>query len=159
MQRSNALRPLSWEHHAALVTGNRIKRGLSRGASPQVMRDYLRHAWANDIEHHFAMEEAAFTTKQSWVRIGVNERDHMLGDHAEFRRLVEQVEGATSDAALRSALAAFADLLVLHVRFEERVLFPAIERLFSRDELEDVGSYLSREHSDACLTWEPAFWK
>jgi hypothetical protein len=159
MERSEALRPLSREHHGALVHGNRIKRGLTRGAELEQMRAYLLHVWASDLERHFALEEAAFSHASGWIQIGSAERSHMLGDHVEFRRLARQLEGSSDGRELRALLGEFAELLVNHVRFEERVLFPAIEVLFSGEELAAAGELLAREHVDACLSWEPVFWK
>ena len=45
---------------------------------------------------------------------------------------------------MRQALAAFADLLERHVRWEERELFPACEASMSEDALASVGQDLER---------------
>ena len=103
------LRGLSSEHHAALVWARRLRRGVDR--------EPLAERFARELEPHFAVEErwlapALVDAGQSALAT------RLLAEHALLRRLV-----ASEDHA------AFAEALFAHVRFEERELFPACERL------------------------------
>ncbi len=67
----------------------------------------------------------------------------LAAEHLELARYLElaRVGGAPQQ---RRALAAFADLLERHVRWEERELFPACEQSMSEDALAGVGHELER---------------
>ena len=60
-----------------------------------------------------------------------------MADHAALRALVERHCADAQD------LPTFADLLRNHVRWEERELFPAIERLVSADVLAQLAVHLA----------------
>jgi hemerythrin-like domain-containing protein len=50
-------------------------------------------------------------------------------------------------------------LLEEHIRFEERILFPYLEKLIPREELDEIGLQLEEDHAKkACLTWTDEFW-
>ena len=159
MKRSPYLTPLSWEHHSALVNASRIKRGLALKADLALMEEFLFYIWKTDLLPHFQREEDAFLKEKSWRHVAENVREHMLNDHHEFTLLVEQI-ALLQDAPEKSELIErFADLLVSHVRFEERQLFPVIESAFDEEALKIIGKQLKERHIPGCIQWQPAFWK
>lgn len=113
MKRSDDLIDLSREHHSAL----RLARQLQRG---ERVPDLARQLDA--LLAHFAAEEQRFA----------DVLDTTPGDRALYTRL--RNEHADLEQALRQAvrglgLARAGELLVAHVRFEERELFERIEAL------------------------------
>ena len=52
MKRDKNLETLSWEHHDALVSASRLKRGVEKKADVSHMRDFLLYVWENDLPHH-----------------------------------------------------------------------------------------------------------
>lgn len=107
MQRDPRLRGLSSEHHHALVLARR---------APSIPIDELRAQFDREIAPHFAVEEELL----------------LPALRASSPELVERTE--RDHEAIRAALAEgeparFAELLVEHVRFEERTLFPVCETL------------------------------
>lgn len=120
MKRDPRLHGLSSEHHQALV----LARRLASHEGPWTDDDAraLRRRFETELEPHFATEEEillpALTAAGETDLVARTE-----ADHAFLRECV-----ANADAGRRETVAAFAQRLQEHVRFEERELFPACER-------------------------------
>jgi hypothetical protein len=119
MRRDPRLRPLSTDHHHALVLARDAQRA-SVAQDPRLLAsvaERVREVFARELEPHFVIEEELLLP--ALEAIG----EHALvarvrEDHAALR-LAQDAEGL--DTAQR--LAAFATRLDAHVRFEERELF------------------------------------
>lgn len=123
MKRDPRLRGLSSEHHQALV----LARSLLSAAEGGRHIENLFTRFQGELEPHFLAEER-------WLLPGLE----AAGAHALAARTREDHAflGATVQAAQRGdreAMLAFATRLQEHVRFEERVLFPACEELLPED--------------------------
>lgn len=71
--------------------------------------------------------------------------ERILGDHAEFERLLRTMRSA--DADRRTALAEFADLLVAHAEAEEAEVYPTLRDQVPRDEEGEVD-HGREEHAE-----------
>lgn len=134
MKRHPLLRPLSDDHHRALVLARRIgvaaKKNLEQDALAQAWDDLRRH-FAQELEPHFRVEEEwLFPQLASAGELARVERAR--ADHARLRELARGEPG-TGQAAQ------FAEILHRHVRFEERELFPRAESLLPVPALEAAG--------------------
>lgn len=132
MKRDYRLRGLSSEHHHALVLARWVRSRRapewSAGAG-----EALGKRFAAELAPHFAVEEEILLP--ALLATGAGELvDRTLADHAALRGLSERAAKGDGEAA-----AAFASRLTAHVRFEERELFPACERLLPAEVLERVG--------------------
>jgi hemerythrin-like domain-containing protein len=77
--------------------------------------------------------------------------------HAAIRKMIAAFR--SSEEPEESALMSFAALLEEHIRFEERILFPYLEKLIPREELDEIGRQLEQDHvNKVCLTWTDEFW-
>ncbi len=159
MKRSESLTPLSWEHHSALVNANRIKRGIAAQADPLVIQEFLEYIWNTDLEGHFKREEENFTIYPAWNQVPQSLRRIMLDEHAELEQLVKRVQAATEPGLKLNFMEKIADMVIAHVRFEERELYPAIEAVFDSDTLNKIGKALKEQHVPGCIHWQPAFWE
>lgn len=57
-------------------------------------------------------------------------------------------------------LLAFAELMIKHIRFEERVLFPHLEKDLPVSALEGVGAYLQQQHLTPFIDdYQDKFWE
>lgn len=130
MKRSAALEPLSHDHHASLQLAARIRRGLRAGADLEDLRREAVAHGRSELARHFEAEETLLVPV---LREDLTQR--MLREHADLRALVDDVERADDPAP---ALAAFADALAAHVRFEEREAFPAVEASAGAEVLADI---------------------
>ncbi len=125
MKRSEPLIALSREHHGALSLALRARRVAHGGepASVKSVADLVRQKFETELKPHFDQEE-------NWllpVLARAGEKflvQRTLAEHAELTDLADRLASPRPRVLL-----AFADALSRHVRFEERELFPAIERL------------------------------
>ncbi len=131
MKRDVRLQGLSSEHHQALV----IARSLTRPTATWTAEEgaALRRRFEAELEPHFCVEEQVLLP--GLRRVGEEELVARIeADHAFLRESV--VEAAAGDGAVARA---FGERLHAHVRFEERELFPACERLLSEEVLDEVA--------------------
>jgi len=147
IKRTKQLAPLSREHHDALVFLLRLKQGLKNGTASSLISDYVKWFWTNNLKHHFEQEETLLLP-------ALNEGDEMAtrlkSEHQTIRSLVSKTLNETDTALL-------SELLNAHIRFEERELFPYIEKKLSMAQLNEIFGEL--DHPVKCQTsWEHAFW-
>jgi hemerythrin-like domain-containing protein len=145
MKRTRELKPLSSEHHQALLVAFQLKQGLAGHAesagAPKDLPGLLQLARRFEeqiFRTHSRAEEELF------VRI-VPEQDleRLRSEHAEMTRLLE-LSRTARPGDLRAHLSAFADLLERHVRWEERELFTYAEGHVDEETLARIGGELEK---------------
>jgi len=153
IKRSASLTPLSHDHHHGLVISRRMREGLKRNIQPGRINAYVRDFWEHDLQRHFGEEEAVIFPLLGKEHELVHQA---LTDHEQMRRYMQQLTSpGTNETEL---LRQFAELLQSHIRFEERTLFPEIERLVPGHLLTEAGKSLHQGHSVSCVSWEDEFW-
>ncbi|SFP45401.1 hypothetical protein SAMN05216419_100369 [Nitrosomonas cryotolerans] len=130
MPRTGALLPLSREHHASLVlarTARRAADSKNMTACSAAMIEVENH-WHTLLATHFEEEERL-------MRLAVDVLDsesvlRISAEHAELRML------ACGPCQLGpvARLYRFSDLIVTHVRYEERTLFPQLQLFLGKNE-------------------------
>ena len=145
MKRSRELRPLSSEHHQALLVAFQLKKGLAGHAesagAPRDLPGLLglaRRTEENVLRAHAKAEEELLGEY-----LPAADMARLRAEHAEMRRLVDAARTAKTND-LRAQLGQFADLLERHVRWEERELFPYAEDHVDAEALADIGGELER---------------
>jgi hemerythrin-like domain-containing protein len=145
MKRSRELKPLSSEHHQALLVAFQLKKALeghpeAAGAPRDLpgLVSLARRFEGQVFAAHAAAEEALLG-----AHLADPDRIRLAAEHAELRALVAHARTA-APGEQRSALAAFADLLERHVRWEERELFPYAEAHLDAAALAVIGGELER---------------
>ena len=150
MKRSPELRDLSEEHHYGLVTSRTLRLAAEgKGSLPDAIAAFAEQ-WEREIEPHFRTEEEvllpAFTGEEGTEALIA--RTHR--EHAALRDYAGKL-AVTEGEPLRLLAAETAQLLHDHIRFEERVLFPAIEAALAGERLTKLGERLQeRERQHAC---------
>lgn len=145
MKRSRELKPLSSEHHQALLVAFQLKKGLAGHAeaagAPKDLPGLLAHArrFEEQVLRAHALAEEDLLGR--WIP--ARDMERLVEDHAEMGRLMQLARSARG-AELRGHLAGFADLLERHVRWEERELFPYAEGHVDEATLADIGGELER---------------
>ncbi len=143
MKRSDALTPLSRDHHQALVVAQRLRRAESAsGAAVELFRSF----WREHGAAHFRVEEEVLLPL--WRVLGSPDPEQVARvaqEHLEIRALALAVDGGEPGVEQIHRLG---ELMQAHVRYEERELFPLIE-----DDL-DVGA--QRRLATAVLAAESA---
>lgn len=137
MKRSEALRSLSRDHHHALVAAQRLRLGEDVAESAAEFESF----WTEHGRRHFQTEEEVLLPL--WAKLGrADERAvaRLALEHLRIRTMAMVVaEGPT-----RKRLQDLGDLLVAHVRFEERCLFDLIERDLGAAELIQLADAVAR---------------
>lgn len=129
IKRHPMLAPVSRDHHDALLLCWKIKHGFSKGVEPTQMKMYADRFFTEHILPHFELEE-------QWV-FTILDKNHELIQRAlkEHRRLEDLFTGPHNTA---DALKAISTELDDHIRFEERILFPAIEAVATTEQLKSI---------------------
>lgn len=132
MKRDERLRGLSSEHHHALRLARRVADACrGEGADDELVQE-VDLAWQQTLGPHFTTEEELLLPGLDGAGEG-DIADRTRDDHARLR---DHLRAAMAGELER--LADFAELLHQHVRFEERVLFPACEETLAPEVLARV---------------------
>ncbi len=150
IRRDERLYPLSHDHHGGLVFALRLKKGVTKNADVNEIGDYIRYFWDNELVRHFQDEEAYLL---SLLPDDHELKKQTLQEHSQIRDTVDQILRAPGKEKIMN----LSTLVNDHIRFEERVLFPYLEKNLSNKQLNDIGDSLM--DSDFCDTWENQFWK
>jgi hemerythrin-like domain-containing protein len=150
MKRDPRLNPLSWEHQRTLAVAHRVCTILaSTSALPEPLLGEIDSFWRQEIEPHFRAEETILFPPAKNLDVCRSEMEKVLEEHRRLRELASLIGRAEALATRRAHLREFAELLIQHIRFEERTLFPALEKALSEGQLEAVGRSLSTFHEQA----------
>lgn len=125
MKRQDELKPLSRDHHHGLLCSWKIRQGLSRGVPAERIKRFTDWFWDRDLRGHFELEE-----RHIFPLLGSQDQlvQAALADHRALRELFE------SPLADEQTLEQIARRLDQHIRFEERVLFAALQASASPDQ-------------------------
>jgi hypothetical protein len=124
MVRHPSLAPLSHEHHTALIMTMRIAASVGDPAALSQMCEFVLQRFSTELEPHMEHEEREIF---SCIR-GAHEAQvrRAESDHAALRGLAARIANGDSVALQR-----FGELLMEHVRFEERELYPLYEEIIN----------------------------
>lgn len=125
-KRHKALQPLSREHHFGLLLSWKIRMGFSKNIEPERIKVYADWFFENHLIPHFEMEEAHIFTMLNEDHDSVK---RVLADHRRLKRLFAEVGNEAQ------TLSKIEEELDAHIRFEERVLFPEIQKVASEEQL------------------------
>src|SRR5215212_3011006 len=148
MKRAAALRKLSDDDHQGLVQAQRLTKAPTTGEGVEPLKETARtflEFWQRETSAHFRKEEEVLLPVLARYGQDVSQRPmvEMLAQHAQIRGLVMQLSdeyaaGNTRPETLRD----IGDRLEVHIRLEERQVFPMIEEALSEEALKEVASRL-----------------
>ncbi len=122
MARTGALLPLSREHHTSLVMARKARRAADDNSTVCfiTLADMEAH-WHTLMAEHFKREEQLIIIAAE--TLSAESVTRILTEHAELRILT------CGPCLLKPVerLRRFADLVVAHIRYEERVIFPQLQ--------------------------------
>lgn len=132
IKRSEILKPLSREHHHALLLCWKIKNGLNKGVAPERIMKYA--TWF--FEHHLLPD---FEIEEQYVFIVLGDEHPMIkqakGDHKHI------IELYTTGGDLETKLRTIEETVQNHVRFEERTLFNEVQKYATDGQLNDIEMF------------------
>jgi hypothetical protein len=143
-RRSEALIGLSRDHHQALAEALRLKRA-HQGTATTVWPRFLRF-WDNGGSAHFSEEESVLLPAYA----AVADPEHpvvvrTLLEHVLIRAKIRSIRA--EDVPPVSELNLLGRWLELHVRLEERALFPLIEDALPESALRELAEALTADEA------------
>lgn len=126
LKRHKALQPLSREHHQGLLLSWKIRTGFNKNIEPKRIKAYANWFFKNYLIPHFEIEETLI--------FPILEPEHelikrALAEHRRLKRLFTETENDTKN------LIKIEEELEQHIRFEERILFPEIQKVATEAQL------------------------
>ena len=140
MKRAAQLLHISKEHHDSIVMAERILDVVENGSDDELLAEIekVKSYYDDHLEIHFQHEERTI-----FAPIYKEYKEHvplampLLKEHGAIRMLVPQL--ALENA--KDGLAMFAETLLSHTRIEELELFPIIEEIFSKEQMDAVMDF------------------
>ena len=148
--RNENLYVFSHEHHHGLVFAVRLKKASK--TDDKTLKKYISHFWNNALDDHFKKEEDLFL---EWIA-DKELKDQFLAEHKSINTLVNDIQ--TSNNKLVEKALDLSEQLKLHVKFEEKLLFPWLQNNLSSDQLKSIGEALKHVEVKA-HEFEPKFWE
>lgn len=128
-KRHKALQPLSREHHHGLLLSWKIRAGFIKEIDPKRIRAYADWFFENHLIPHFEIEETHIFP----ILEAENELiKRALAEHRRLKRLFEDREDDLK------TLSKIEEELEQHIRFEERILFPEIQKIATEAQLRQI---------------------
>lgn len=154
IKRSETIVKFSREHHFSLLFSWKIRQGLKKNIPASRLLQYVHYFENAYLRPHFLEEEEVLFApmQDEMVQRALKDHQWVYGQLQELYQVPEE------HAA--EALTAFVDKLDEHVRYEERELFPHLEKTLSEQQLEEIGRKLNTADADPLKDeYEDEFWK
>ena len=149
MKRHPGLKELSSDHHQGLVQASRlIKASTGTGEGPkldkeEIARDFVRFFWEHANHHFREEEEVLLPAFARYVDPSTEPIPKMLVEHIQIRRFVADLERELSEGnPSPETMGEAGTLLRAHIRLEENVIFPLIERAMPEEALAALAEAL-----------------
>ncbi|SNT70403.1 hemerythrin domain-containing protein [Psychrobacter sp. LV10R520-6] len=143
MKRANQLQPLSRQHHLGLHVGHHAKECAD---NPQEITEHWQalSSYMSDMRNHFQIEDNlivdALLAHQSTQPDVASALETLEEQHKQLNALTAEIKASQENKNVVTVdqVRQLANLLYDHVRFEERELFPIVEKYLTEDELNAV---------------------
>lgn len=142
---------LSKDHHFGLLFCWKLTEGIKGNISLERIKAYVDYFWSKHLADHFNEEEELL------FNIVIDSFcDKAKQDHQIIKTEIERIKN--DEDIRKDDYLHLAQLINLHIRFEERVLFPHLELLLSKHQLEEVGHRLKQIHTVFSDEYADEFW-
>lgn len=148
LKRHKSLQPFSREHHHTLLLSWKIRTGFHKNIDPQRIKTYVDWFYKNHVASHFELEEKYIFS------ILDSEHEYVKKALSEHRRLQRLFDDETD---IEKSLSLLEEELEKHIRFEERVLFPEVQKIASEEQLEQIDKHHTEVDFQENIADE--FWK
>jgi hemerythrin-like domain-containing protein len=151
IKRSEHIVKLSRDHHAGLLFCWKVKEGVKKEVDPLRINKYVKFFWEQHLKEHFREEETLLFDEVNNDLTKQGKEEHALLN-GWFNRIIND--------DLKSPLEylSFTELLINHIRFEERVLFPYLEAQLPAPTLIAIGVFLEQHHMPFNDNYADEFW-
>ncbi|HEX6846473.1 MAG TPA: hemerythrin domain-containing protein [Chitinophagaceae bacterium] len=153
IKRNEHIKRLSREHHFTLLFCWKIRQGLKIGVAIERICRYVKYFWQYHLSPHMWEEERIF-----FVPVSDRQVQRAIKEHQNIRQQVKNLENYSINN-VQKRLAELADMVDEHVRYEERELFPHLERKLNKEQLEKIGEQIEKHYSSSLQDqYEDPFW-
>ncbi|HMH32889.1 MAG TPA: hemerythrin domain-containing protein [Puia sp.] len=139
IRRNEHLLQFSREHHFTLLFSWKIRRGLKNKVAMERIVNYVAFFWHQHLQPHFLAEE-----KMLFALVQDEMVQKAIREHLTIQEEVHEMANH-STSRVEKLLGQLADKVDNHVRFEERQLFPHLEKILSKEQLEKIGIQLKEQ--------------
>jgi hemerythrin-like domain-containing protein len=140
IKRSQHMVELSKDHHAGLLFSWKVKEGLKKDVELSRIQKYVEYFWKHHLKGHFEEEEALLFNRINGDPLSQQGRN-------EHTMLQNRIDGLNhNENAAKDEYFELAELLIKHIRFEERILLPHLEQVLPLSALKSVEAYLTKKH-------------
>ncbi|GAB2550007.1 hemerythrin domain-containing protein [Rufibacter soli] len=155
-KRDKSLVPLSREHHFGLLFCWKLKAGLKNKADLQILQAYVTFFWKNILQPHCQEEEWLI---KRFLPSTDALRERLFEEHRLLEWMIDLIGENKSLTA--EQFQTLEQGLNVHIRWEERELFPYLQVIADADELELAGQLMALHHKGQPVTddFMPAFWE
>lgn len=154
LKRHPALVPLSRDHHFGLLLCWKIRTGISKQVDLKRIVDYVVYFYNDHLKQHFFEEE-------KYIFVWLNENDEKRikaeNQHKQIADLVDRLTGEP-DSQLNT-LRQIESVVDMHIRFEERDLFPYVQQQLNEADLEKLRIQIEEIHQNEEDKWDDPFWE
>lgn len=146
IKRHESLKSISRDHHFGLLLCWKIRQGLLRNIVLDRIKKYTDWFYEAHLKEHFDLEE-----KYIFSVLPQNAKlvKRALAEHRRLARLFED------ETNVLKSLNSIEEELDLHIRFEERVLFKAVQEVASEEQLQLIEEVHQHKELD---DWDDEFW-
>lgn len=144
MKRANQLQPLSRQHHLGLNLSRHAKECTDE---PVEIAKHWHHltAYIKDMQAHFKIEDTLIAHALEPYRAShtkvASVLDTLDAQHKQLYKLMDETERSQKSINIEITTAqvqALGTLLYDHIRFEERELYPTVEKYLTEAELNAI---------------------
>ncbi len=139
IKRHENIKWLSKEHHFGLLACWKINKGISLGIEIDRIKKYIIFFWENNLQQHFKEEEELLFNV-----INDDKINQAIEQHKSVREKINVLYNGLADTLLLQQLAIE---LNEHIRYEERILFPFLEKALPQNRLQQIGAALDGSHN------------
>ena len=150
LKRNECLVSLSHEHHHGLVFCKRLKK--AEHAKENIIKKFVNDFWVKSLAKHFETEEKLFLPVMKENAL----KTQFINEHLQIKKLISEIK--STDHNVQKMALQLANILNDHIRFEERIMFPEIEKIVDAEKLKKIGSEL-KETEISAHNFLPEFWK
>jgi iron-sulfur cluster repair protein YtfE (RIC family) len=156
MKRDENLRGLSRQHYDDLLGCLLLKKGINKRTNTKTLKDFTLQFWSNELEPHMQKEEENLLPYLVKHRFSSELINMLKADHELIRIIVERIRMDGEGFRLYEI---FSNLVVQHIRYEERVVFQKMQEQLNERELERIGEIFSESRGSSCENYPLKFWE
>lgn len=121
------------------------------------MANFILDFWQHDLKAHFEKEETILIPAIKETAFDETLTRRLLNEHSSLRSYIHSLQ---NNFTAVDGISDFANLLEEHIRFEERIYFPAAEIALNEDQLLVIGTALyESENVNWCMDYPVKFWE